>query len=52
MLKRDRLTQAEYDSAMATPLLFAKDNSESEEDCMKRVTKAIKNARSTNPLKR
>ena len=46
------LTQAEYDQAMATPLLFAKDNSESEDDCMKRVTKAIKNARSTNPLKR
>ena len=52
MLKRERLTQAEYDQAMATPLLFAKDNSETEEECMKRVTKAIKNARSTNPLKR
>lgn len=52
MLKRDRLTQAEYDQAMATPLLFAKDNSETEEDCLKRVTKAIKNARPTNPLKR
>ena len=51
-LKRDRLTQPEYDQAMATPLLFAKDNSESPEDCMKRVTKAIKNARSTNPQKR
>lgn len=52
MLKRDRLTQVEYDQAMATPLLFAKDDSESEEDCMKRTTKAIKNARSTNPLRR
>jgi hypothetical protein len=52
MLKRDRLTQLEYDSAMATPLLFAKDGSESEEDCMKRVKQAIKNARPTNPLKK
>ncbi|HET7499605.1 MAG TPA: transglycosylase domain-containing protein [Kofleriaceae bacterium] len=50
MLKRDRLTQAEYDAAIATPLEFSKDGSESEEDCMKRVKKAIKNARPTNPL--
>ena len=50
MLKRDRLTQAEYDTAIATPLLFSKDGSESEDDCMKRVKKAIKNARPTNPL--
>ncbi len=48
-LKRDRLTQAEYDTAIATPLLFVKDGSETEDDCMKRVKKAIKNARSTNP---
>jgi len=52
MLKRERLTQAEYDQALATPLLFVKDGSETEEDCMKRVKKAIKNARPTNPLKR
>src|SRR5262249_50678527 len=51
MLKRDRLTQEEYDKALATPLLFNKDGSETEEDCLKRVRKAIKNARSTNPLK-
>jgi hypothetical protein len=50
MLKRDRLTQAEFDTAIATPLLFSKDGMESEEDCMKRVKKAIKNARPTNPL--
>ncbi|HEX3762126.1 MAG TPA: transglycosylase domain-containing protein [Kofleriaceae bacterium] len=50
MLKRDRLTQAEYDTAVATPLLFSKDGMESEEDCLKRVKKAIKNARPTNPL--
>ncbi len=52
MLKRDRLTQTEYDQAMATPLLFAKDDSESEEDCMRRVSKAIKNSRPTNPMRR
>jgi hypothetical protein len=50
MLKRDRLTQTEYDNAIGTPLLFSKDGSETEEDCMKRVKKAIKNARPTNPL--
>ena len=51
MFKRDRLTQEEYDKALATPLLFNKDGTETEEDCLKRVRKAIKNARSTNPLK-
>jgi membrane peptidoglycan carboxypeptidase len=50
MLKRDRLTQSEYDTAIAAPLAFSKDGMESEEDCMKRVKKAIKNARPTNPL--
>jgi hypothetical protein len=50
MLKRDRLTQAEYDAASTTPLLFSKDGMETDEDCMKRVKKAIKNARPTNPL--
>ena len=50
MLKRDRLTQDEYDAALAAPLAFSKDGSESEEDCLKRVKKAIKNARPTNPL--
>jgi hypothetical protein len=50
MVTRDRLTQLEYDTAAATPLLFVKDGEETEEDCMKRVKKAIKNARSTNPL--
>jgi transglycosylase-like protein len=50
MRKRDRLTEAEYDTAVATPLLFSKDGTETEDDCMKRVKKAIKNARPTNPL--
>ncbi|MCX5747523.1 MAG: transglycosylase domain-containing protein [Proteobacteria bacterium] len=52
MHKRDRLTQEEYDTALITPLLFQKDGTETEEECMKRVKKAIKNARPTNPLKR
>ncbi len=51
MVKRERLTQAEYDTALVTPLLFAKDGSETETECMDRVKKAIKNARSTNPLR-
>jgi len=50
MKKRDQLTQEEYDKAMATPLLFVKDGTETEEECLKRVKKAIKNARPTNPL--
>lgn len=52
MKKRDRLTQQEYDEAMATPLLFVKDGTETEAECLKRVKKIIKNARSTNPMKR
>jgi hypothetical protein len=37
---------------MATPLVFVKDGSESEKDCMDRVKKAIKNARPTTPPKK
>ncbi|HSN26390.1 MAG TPA: transglycosylase domain-containing protein [Kofleriaceae bacterium] len=50
MFERKQLTQEEYDKAQVTPLVFVKDGSESEEDCLKRVKKAIKNARPTNPL--
>ena len=50
MFERKQLTQEEYDKALATPLVFVKDGSESEEDCLKRVKNAIKNARPTNPL--
>ena len=50
MKTRKRITEEEYAAAMATPLLFAKDDSETEKDCMDRVKKAIKNARPTNPL--
>jgi hypothetical protein len=49
MLKRNRLTQAEYDAAVATPLVFAKDDSESAEECRDRQQRAVKNSRSTNP---
>ena len=52
MRKRDRLTQLEYDEALATPLLFVKDGTETEAECLKRTKKVIKNARSTNPMKR
>jgi hypothetical protein len=50
MKTRKRITEEEYNQAMATPLIFAKDDSETEKDCMDRVKKAIKNARPTNPL--
>jgi len=52
MRKRDRLTEAEYQNALVTPLLFAKDDSETEKQCLERVKKAIQNARPTNPLKK
>lgn len=52
MLKRDRLTQEEYDKAIATPLLFDKDGLETEQECLKRTNDIIKKARSTNPMKR
>ncbi len=52
MLKRGRLTQEEYDQAVATPLTFVKDGSETEEECMARRRSAMKNARPTNPLKK
>jgi membrane peptidoglycan carboxypeptidase len=51
MLERQQLTQDEYERALQTPLLFVKDGTETEDDCMKRVKKAIKNSRPTDPLK-
>jgi hypothetical protein len=51
MFDRNQLTKDEYDHALQTPLLFVKDGLESEDDCMKRVKTAIKNARPTDPLK-
>lgn len=52
MRKRGKITQEEYDLAIASPLVFVKDGTETEDECMKRVKKAIKNARPTNPLKK
>jgi hypothetical protein len=51
MLDRDRITQEEYDQAMATPLVFVKDGSETEEECLDRTRRAIRHARSTNPMR-
>ena len=51
MRKRDRLTEEEYQLAIATPLVFVKDGTETEAQCMDRRRKILKNARSTNPLK-
>ncbi|HTL34606.1 MAG TPA: transglycosylase domain-containing protein, partial [Kofleriaceae bacterium] len=63
-LKRDRLTQEEYDKAVATPLVFAKNQHmvehkdpktgetvmepETEKECLDRVKDAIDNARPTS----
>jgi membrane peptidoglycan carboxypeptidase len=52
MRKRDRLTEEEYVMATITPLVFEKDGSETEEQCMDRRRKAMKNSRPTNPLKK
>jgi hypothetical protein len=52
MRKRERLTEEEYQQALATPLLFNKDGTESEKECLERTKKAIKNARPTNPMKK
>ena len=52
MLTRERITQEEYDRAIATPLVFVKDGTETEDQCMKRVKEAIKNARPTAPPKK
>jgi len=50
MLSREKITQEEYDKAIATPLVFVKDDTETEKECLERVKKAIENARSTNPM--
>jgi len=51
-LKRDRLTQEEYDKAVATPLVFVKNDAETEKECLERVKKAIQNARPTSAPKK
>ena len=52
MLKRGRLTQAEYDDAIAQPLVFVKDEADTEEACNARVAHALGKAKASNPLKR
>ena len=48
MLDRHRLTQEEYDQAMATPLVFVKTSDETTDECMARTIRAIKKARPTS----
>jgi hypothetical protein len=52
MNQRNRLTKEELDEALAQePLVsFAKDDSETEDECMRRTLKIMRNAPSTNPL--
>jgi len=52
MVKRGRLTQEQYDAAVLEPLVFVKDGTETEDECNKRVSRALKHARSTNPQKK
>jgi membrane peptidoglycan carboxypeptidase len=52
MFKRGRLTEEEYQAALVSPLVFVKDGTETEEQCMNRRRKAMKNSRPTNPLKK
>jgi hypothetical protein len=51
MRERDRVTEEEYQKALATPLLFERPTTETEKQCKERVKKVIKNQRSTNPMK-
>ncbi|MEZ4368582.1 MAG: hypothetical protein R2939_20225, partial [Kofleriaceae bacterium] len=51
MLKRGRLTEEEHAEAKATPLVFAREGVD-ERDCMSRRSRALRNARTTNPLKK
>lgn len=50
MLERGRITQEEHDLAVAQPLVFVKDGTETEDECNRRVAKALKNARPTRPV--
>jgi membrane peptidoglycan carboxypeptidase len=52
MLERHRLSQDDYDKAMQTPLAFIKDGSETDDECMRRTSHAIHNARPTSPRKK
>ena len=50
MLDRQRITPEEYQLAMTTALVFAKDGNETVDECLKRVDQAIKKTRPTNPM--
>ena len=50
MLERQRITAAEHAEAKASPLVFAKDGTETEAQCLRRVEQALKKARPTNPM--
>ncbi|WP_428262823.1 transglycosylase domain-containing protein [Haliangium sp.] len=50
MHERERLTDAEYEIARVTPLVFDRTEAEPETQCKRLVRRAIKNARPTNPL--
>ena len=49
MLEREQLTQEEYDKAIGRRSCSSRTARETEEECLKRVKKAIKNARPTQP---
>lgn len=49
MLKRGRLTQEEYDLAIASPLVFVKAPGDSVEACNARVARALGRSRPTTP---
>jgi Transglycosylase len=51
MVKRGRLTEEEYSTALLTPLRFIRDDNDSEKDCLDRWKRAIRKSRPTNPLK-
>jgi hypothetical protein len=51
-VERGRLTEEEYQLGLASPLVFASNGLETVDECLKRVKKAIKNSRPTNPMKK
>jgi len=52
MYKRGRLTPDEYQAARQTPLYFDRADGMTEAECLALVSRALKNARPTNPLKK
>jgi Transglycosylase len=52
MHDRKRLSDEDYALALNSPLVFVKDGTETEAECLERTREAIKNARSTNPMRK